>query len=32
MKNCDVTGAKIGNISKDDNLLGKREIVPLLST
>jgi hypothetical protein len=32
VKDCDVTGAEIGNISKDDNLLGKREIVSLLST
>jgi hypothetical protein len=27
---CCVTGAEIGDISKNDNLLGKRAIVPLL--
>jgi hypothetical protein len=32
MKNSDVTGAEIGNISKDDNLPGKREIMSLLPT
>jgi hypothetical protein len=28
----DVTGAEIGNISKDDNLLGKGKIMSLLPT
>lgn len=32
MNNFAVSGAEIGNISKDDNLLGKREVVSLLST